>query len=212
VAEGPERGLTTKICSEPTCKIHFSQRQEADAKEVERQKEARRKELLEKKFEATVRHRIFAEILKKVSAPLERADLVLVMQVLLDHANPVRRETLARRHKLPLSQLTSPTKVHTELVHYLRKLDEAGLSKLLMEWVLMDDVDNLSISEPEYLGRAAKQYKIDTAKLRKAVEQEFASRETKAAAKQNSASKQAGSRAKKADAKKRTPTSRSTAA
>lgn len=212
VAEGPERGLTTKICSEPTCKIHFSQRQEADEKEIERQKETRRKELLEKKLEATVRHRIFAEVLKKVSAPLERADLVLVMQVLLDHANPVRRETLARRHKLPPSQLTNPTKVHAELVHYLQKLDEAGLSKLLLEWVLMDDVENLSISEPKYLGRAAKQYKIDVAKLRKALEQEYASKEAKATAKQNRASKQVEPVAKKPAPKKKAPNSRRTAA
>lgn len=212
VAEGPERGRTTKICSELTCKIHFSQRQEVDAKEIERQKEARRKELLEKKLEATVRHRIFAEVLKKVSAPLERADLVLVMQVLLDHANPVRRETLARRHKLPPSQLTNPTKVHTELVHYLRKLDEAGVSKLLMEWVLLDDVENLSISEPEYLGRAAKQCKIDTAKLRNSIEREFASREAKAVVKQNKIAKPAVSATKKSSSKKKAANSRRTAA
>jgi ParB family chromosome partitioning protein len=38
-----------------------------------------------------VRHRIFAEVLKKVGAPLERTDLVLVLQVLLDQSNPVRK-------------------------------------------------------------------------------------------------------------------------
>ena len=46
VAEGAERGRTVRICSDPTCKIHFAQRQEPDEKAIERQKEARRKELI----------------------------------------------------------------------------------------------------------------------------------------------------------------------
>jgi ParB family chromosome partitioning protein len=202
VAEGPERGRTVSICSEPTCKVHFAQKQEPDAKQIERQKEARRKELVTKRLEATVRHRVFAEILKKVSAPLERADLMLLLQTLLEHANPVRKETLARRHKLPPSQLTSSDKVHKELLAMLRRQDESGLSKLLVEWVLMDDVESVTDQEPEAFTRAAKQYKIDVGKVRKAVEQEFTAKEAKAVAKEKRAGTTTSATRKAAAARK----------
>jgi ParB family transcriptional regulator, chromosome partitioning protein len=200
VAEGAERGRTVKICSEPTCKIHFAQRQEPDEKAIERQKEVRRKELLKRRLAATVRHRVFAEILKKVSAPLERADLALILQTMLEHSDPVRKETLARRHKLPPSQLTTSDKVHKELLALFRRQDESGLCKLLFEWVLMGDVESASEEDPEAFTRAAKQYKIDVASVRKAVEKEFTAKDAKTAAKQKKAGRAGAS--KPATAKK----------
>jgi len=185
VAEGTDRGITLKICSEPTCAIHFPDRRIPDAKQIEKEKETRRKELLKRKVQATVRHRVLAEVLKKVGAPLGRADLALVLQVLLDQSTPVRRETLARRSKLPPAQLTTTTKVHGELVRMLKRLDENALSKLLLEWVLMDDAESRLDSEPEYLHQAAKQHRIDLVKVRNAVEQEMSAKEAKAAAKRD---------------------------
>jgi ParB family chromosome partitioning protein len=90
VAEGAERGHSVKVCTDPTCTIHFADRREPDAKEIEKQKEQRRKELLKRKLEATVRHRTLAEVLKKVGAPLDRADLFLTLQILLDRSDPPR--------------------------------------------------------------------------------------------------------------------------
>jgi ParB family transcriptional regulator, chromosome partitioning protein len=187
VAEGTERGQTVKVCAELNCAVHFANRREPDPKEVAKQREARRKELLKKKLEATVRHRIFAEVLKKVGAPLDRSDLVLVLQALLDKLNPIQKETLARRHKLEEAQsrLSTPSKVHAELVRLLQRLDETALSKLLMETILLDDVEHVTSEESEYLIRAAKQYRVDTAKVRKAVEQELSAKRAKEAVKQN---------------------------
>lgn len=212
VTEGNERGRTVKICAEPTCRVHFPDRREPDPKQIEREKEARRKELLKKRFEATVRHRVFAEVLHKVSAPLERADLVLLLQILLEQAHPVRRETLARRHKLAASQLTSSDKVHKELLQLLRRLDESGLSKLLVEWVLMDDVENVSSGEPEYLNQAAKQHKVDLARVRASVEKEFTTKEAKATAKLNKQKQASGVAKKPATAIKKTVASKKTRA
>jgi ParB family transcriptional regulator, chromosome partitioning protein len=211
VAEGAERGRTVRICSEPTCKIHFGQRQEPDEKAIERQKEARRKELLKRRLDATVRHRVFAEILKKVSTPLERPDLALVLQTMLEHSNPVRKETLARRHKLPPSQLTTSDKVHKELLALLRRQDESGLSKLLVEWVLIDDVESSSEEDPEAFTRAAKQYKIDVSSVRKAVEKEFTTKETKAAAKARGAAANGKPRKDKTTAAKKSTTQKKAA-
>lgn len=198
VAEGAERGSVVKVCSEPTCAIHFADRLGPDPKEVAKQREARRKELLKKKLEATVRHRIFAEVLKKVGAPLERPDLVLILQVLLDQANPLRNETLARRYKLTVSEPSTPAKMHAELLRLLRRLDENALSKVLMEWILLDDVERVSNEVPEYLTQAAKQHRVDMAKVRRVVEQEFAVKQAKEDAKQNKARQKAETPAKKA--------------
>lgn len=185
VTEGSDRGATMKICSEPTCTIHFPDRRVPDAKEIEKQKEARRKELLKRKLEVTVRHRVLADVLRKVGSPLGRADLALVLQILLDQATPVRRETFARRWKLPPAQLTTSTKVHGELVRLIKRQDENGLSKLLMEWVLLDDAESRLDSEPEYLHQAAKLHRVDPAKVRTTVSQEIAAKEAKAAAKRD---------------------------
>jgi ParB family transcriptional regulator, chromosome partitioning protein len=198
VAEGTERGQIVRVCAEPNCAVHFADRREPDPEEVVKQREARRKELLQRKLEATVRYRIFAEVLKKISAPLERADLVLILHILVARTNPVRIEALARRYKLPPSQSSTPGKTQAELLRLLRRLDETALSKLLMEWVLLEDVESVSRDEPEYLHQAAKQHRLDVAKLRKTVEQEFAAKQAKEAAKQNKGKEMTAPAAKKA--------------
>jgi ParB family transcriptional regulator, chromosome partitioning protein len=200
VAEGAERGQTVKVCAEPNCAVHFADRREPDTREVAKQRESRRRELLKRNLEATIRHRIFAEVLKKVTAPLERSDLVLVLQTLLDKLNPVRKETLARRHKLGSApgQLSTSSKVHAELVRLLQHSDETALAKLLLETVLLDQVEQVSTDEPEYLIRAAKQHRVDTGKVRKAVEQEFAAKEAKQAVKRSKEKPKTTASAKKA--------------
>jgi ParB family chromosome partitioning protein len=207
VAEGTERGQTVKVCAELNCAVHFANRREPDPKEVAKQREARRKELLKKKLEATVRHRIFAEVLKKVGAPLECTDLVLVLQTLLDKLSPVQKETVARRHKLGEvpSRLSTPSKVHAELVRLLQRSDETALSKLLMEIILLDDVEHVSNQEPEYLRQAAKQHRVDVTKVRKAVEQELAAKQAKEAVKQNKVKQNKEKRTTAAAANNATP-------
>jgi hypothetical protein len=103
---------------------------------------------------------------------------------------------------LPETQLATPAKVHRELLRLLRRSDETALSKLLVEWTLLDDVERVSTSEPEYLTQAAKQHRIDTAKVRKAVEQEFAATQSKQEARQNKDRKAAGPPVKKTVVKK----------
>jgi hypothetical protein len=87
------------------------------------------------KLETTVRHRALAEVLKRIGAPLERADLALVASTLLDKLDPLRKELLARRHKLvegTASEVTHP-QVQQAIARMLRQPDEGALSKLLIE-------------------------------------------------------------------------------
>jgi ParB family transcriptional regulator, chromosome partitioning protein len=71
VVEGLERGHTAEVCTEQSCTVHFPGRNNKATNEVQlaREREQRRKELEKRKLESTVRHRILAEVLRKVYVP-----------------------------------------------------------------------------------------------------------------------------------------------
>ena len=143
------------------------------------------------KIDATVRHRALAEVLKRIGAPLDRADLALVASTLLSKLDPLRKELLARRHKLvegTASEVTHP-QVQQAIARMLRQPDEGALSKLLIEVVLLECTDRAPTSDPDLLIATAKRHRVDVDKLRKAVEQEFTAKRAKLAAKQKKAAK-----------------------
>jgi ParB family transcriptional regulator, chromosome partitioning protein len=188
VVDGGERGHTVKVCAEPSCAVHFAHlaSKASDPAQLAKEREQRRKELEKRKLETTVRHRTLAEVLRKVSAPLDRADLVLIANAMLEKVEPLRREALARRHKMvdgSTSEITYP-QVQKGLQRLLRQLDESGLSKLIVEIVLLGAVDSVSQDDADVLLSTARQHRIDVAKVRKAVETEFAAKQAKTAAKQ----------------------------
>ncbi len=200
VVDGAERGHTVKVCAEPSCGVHFADRRASDPAQVAKEREQRRKELEKRKLEITVRHRILAEVLKKVGAPLDCADLVLVASAMLDKMEPLRREMLARRHRMvegTSSEVTFP-QVQKGLQRLLRQLDESGLSKLIVEVVLLGSVEGGSSDETDVLAVTAKRHRVDAVKVRTAVEAEFAAKQAKAAAKQKAAPAKAAKPAKAA--------------
>ncbi|HEY0758766.1 MAG TPA: ParB/RepB/Spo0J family partition protein [Acidisarcina sp.] len=183
LVDGAERGLIGKVCAEPSCAIHFADRRVPGPVQAAKEREQRRKEMEGRKLEMTMRHRTLAEVLKDVSAPLDRGDLLLVANVMVAKMEPVRRETLARRHKVAegtLSEVTYP-QLQKGLGRLLRQLDESGLSKLIVEIALLERVES---AEDESLAVAAKRHRVDVAKVRKSVEAEFAARLAKVASKQ----------------------------
>lgn len=174
---------------EPTCGVHFADRRAPSPAQVAKEREQRRRELEKRKLETTVRHRILAEVLKKVGAPLDRADLVPIASAMLDRMEPLRRETLARRHKMvdgSSSEVTYP-QVQKALQRLVRQLDESGLSKLIVEVILLGSVESASQDEGDPLTATAKRHRVDVAKVRTAVEAEFAAKQAKAAAKEKKA-------------------------
>jgi ParB family chromosome partitioning protein len=186
VVDGVERGHTVKVCAEPTCAVHFPQRNDRPTPEqLAKEREQRRKELEKRKLEATIRHRTLAEVLKKVGAPLDRADLVLIANTLLERTDPLRREALARRHKMVGGSSTEVTypEVQKGIARLLRQLDESGLSKLIVEIVLLGSVDSHSLEGADALAISARQHRVDMTKVRSAVIAEIAAKQKKAAAK-----------------------------
>jgi ParB family chromosome partitioning protein len=191
VVEGLERGHTAKVCTEPSCTVHFPGRNNKATNEAQlaREREQRRKELEKRKLESTVRHRILAEVLRKVGAPLDRADLALILNAILEKTEPLRQETLARRHKMvegSSSEVTYP-QVQKGLQRLVRQLDESGLSKLIVEMVLLGSVELASQDETDALTTTAKRHRVDVVKVRTAVEAEISAKQAKAVAKQKKA-------------------------
>jgi ParB family chromosome partitioning protein len=98
----------------------------------------------------------------------------------------LHREALVRRHKIvdgSASEVTYP-QVQKGLQRLLRQLDESGLSKFIVEIILLGSVESASQDETDVLMSAARQHRVDVAKVRKTVEAEFAAKQAKAAAKQ----------------------------
>lgn len=191
VVDGLERGHTAKVCAEPSCTVHFPGRNNKATNEAQlaRERDQRRRELEKHKLETTVRHRVLAEVLKKISAPMERADLVLVANAMLERVEPLRREALARRHKMvdgSSSEVTYP-QVKKGLQRILRLLDESGLSKLIVEMVLLGTVESASQGETDVLTATAKRHGVDVAKVHTTVVAELAAKQAKVAAKQKKA-------------------------
>jgi len=202
VVDGAERGHTVKVCAEPSCTVHFADRasKTTSPEQLAKERALRHRELEKRKLEVTVRHRALAEVLKKVSVPIDRADLVLVVNAMLEKTEPLRRETLARRHKMvdgSASEVTYPD-VQKGIARLLRQLDESGLSKLIVEIALLSSVESASQEETDSLIAAARRHRVDIEKLRKIVEAEFSARQAKLAAKQKQAVKKSTAKASKA--------------
>jgi len=191
VVDGTERGRIAKVCAESNCPVHFADRRAPKPEQVAKEREQRRKELERQKLEATVRHRTLAELLKRIGAPLDRADLALVASAIVNKLEPLWKELLARRHKLiegAVSEVTQP-QVQQAIARMLRQADEGALSKLLIEVALLESVDRTPTSDPDVLNATAKRHRVDVDKVRKAVEQEFSAKRAKLNAKQNKAAK-----------------------
>ena len=191
VVEGNERGQTVRVYAEPNCLIHFADRNKSDPEELTIEREQRRKDLERQKLATTVRHRTLAEILKKIGSPLGRSDPALVAAISANKLEPLRREALARRHKMlegASSEITQP-QIQQAIAKLLRQSDEAGVSKLLVEIALLDSVDHASDADGDPLATTAKRHRVEMDKLTKAVEREFAAKRAKQKAKPKTAKK-----------------------
>ncbi len=191
VVDGTERGHTVKVCAESNCPIHFADRRTPNPEQIAKEREQRREELERQKLETTVRHRALAEVLKRIGAPLDRADLAMVADALLNKLEPLRKEMFARRHKLiegTASKVTYP-QVQQAIAKLLKQSDEAALYKLLVEVALLESVDHAPKNEPDVLIVVAKRHRVDVEKVRKTIEQEFAARRAKLETRQKKAAK-----------------------
>src|ERR1700757_2126017 len=98
VMDGGKRGQTVKVCADPNCRVHHPNTPNPQQVAKERAHERRRIE--KEKLAITVRHRVLATILQRISAPLKKADLLTVAHHLIGHLSYSQVPTLAKRHKV----------------------------------------------------------------------------------------------------------------
>ena len=176
VMDGGNRGQVLKVCADPNCRVHHGDR--PSPQQLQRDRAQERKRIEKEKIAITVRHRILAAILERVSVPLKKADLLTIAQHVLASVPYNRLPLLAKRHKLEIEKSsTSPAEL---LAKYVSRYDESYLSRLLLEITLLESAYR-SAGDPDsdVLLSTAKRYRSDAEKLHKAVAQEFAAKQEK---------------------------------
>ena len=113
-------------------------------------------------------------MLERVAAPLKKADLLTVAQYTIGHLSYNQVPVLAKRHKVETSKTTKPPQ--EVLMKKVSTYDEAALSRLLLEISLLDSAYQRGDESQDLLMDAAKRYRVDAEKAKKAVAAEFAAR------------------------------------
>jgi len=181
VMDGGKRGQVVKVCADQTCRTHHPNT--PSPQQVERERADERKRIEKEKLAITTRHRVLATILRRVSAPLKKADLLTVADYLISHLSYSQVPTLAKRHKVEAKK--DSASAQELLAKQVSTYDESELCKLLLEISLLDSAYQRSTaSRDDVLMDAAKRYRVDTEKLQKGVAKEFAAKRDQKAIKQ----------------------------
>ena len=177
VMDGGKRGQVVKVCADRACRVHHPNT--PSPRQVERERAEERKRIEKEKLAITIRHRILATILQRVSAPLKKADLLTVADYLIGHLSYSQVPTLAKRHKAEAKKDSASAQ---ELLakQVSKYYDDAELCKLLLEISLLDSAYQRSTaSRDDVLMDAAKRYRVDAEKVQKAVAKELAAKREK---------------------------------
>ena len=176
VMDGGKRGQIIKVCADAACRVHHPNT--PSPQQIERERAEERKRIEKEKLAITTRHRILAMILQRVSAPLRKADLLAIANYLIDHLSYSQVPALAKRHKVEAKK--DSASAQELLAKQVGKYEEAELCKLLLEISLLDSAYQRSTgSREDVLMDAAKRYRVDGAKLHKAVAEELAAKREK---------------------------------
>ena len=123
VVDGGRRGQMVKICPDTGCRVHHPNAPTAE--QVERERKEERKRIERDKLVITVRHRILAAILERVSAPLKKSDLLVIAESLIEYLPRNQALLLAKRHRIESKQESDS--VQEQLTKQASRWDEAAL-------------------------------------------------------------------------------------
>ena len=174
VMDGGRRGQMIKVCADPACRIHHGNR--PSPQDVARERADERKRIEKEKLAITIRHRILAAILQRVSPPLKKSDLFLVAHYLISRLQFAEVAQIAKRHKVEVD--ASNGVPEQALLKHLTRLDEIELSRLLMELSLVGVASRVpGKQETDVLLTTAKHYRVEIERLEKEVTQKFADKQ-----------------------------------
>jgi ParB family transcriptional regulator, chromosome partitioning protein len=183
-ADGMNKGRLVKVCADPACKIHFGDRQQEEKQRLQWKAE---KTAANRKAKETLafRHRLLADVLRRVKPQFGTEELRMVAQFVLHSLSHELACRLAKRHGLQNPKDANDWQMAEKARTLYKKADGAGLAVLIFEAMLLSPVGNASATkDDDPLADAASLYKVDTKALRAAVakaEQEKAQKKNKGA-------------------------------
>jgi len=180
VMDGGKRGQTVKVCADPNCRVHHPNT--PSPQQVAKERADERKRIEKEKLAITVRHRVLATILQRVSAPLKKPDLLTVAHYMISRLSSNQIPAVAKRHKLEVKKDSDSGQ--ELLAKQAGNYDESELCRMLLEISLLDSAYRRSSNDGEdILLSVARRYRVDVEKLQKAVATEFAAKREKSKAK-----------------------------
>src|SRR5258707_5085179 len=183
-ADGINKGHLVKVCADTTCKIHFGGRKEEEKQRLQWKVE---KAAANRKAKETLafRHRLLADVLKRVKPHFGTGELRMVAQFVLRSLSHDLTCRLAKPHGLQNPKDANDWQMAEKARTLYKKADAAALAVLIFEAMLLSPAGNASANkDDDPLADAASLYKVDTKALRIAVakaENEKAAKKNKAA-------------------------------
>ena len=169
--DGVRKGRLVKVCANPDCKIHFGNRKKEEEQRLQWKAE---KTAANQKAKQTLafRHRLLADVLKRVKPQFGTDELRLVAQFVLRSLSHELACRLAKRHGLQNPKDAHDWQMAEKARTLYKKADAAGLVVLIFEAMLIGPAGSATINkDDDPLADAASLCKIDTKALRAAVAQ-----------------------------------------
>jgi ParB family chromosome partitioning protein len=167
-ADGMDKGRLVKICADLTCKTHFGNRQQEEKQRlawIEERKASNRNA----KQTVTLRHRILAEVVKRVKAPLGPDPLRLVARFVLGSLSHDLACRLAKRHDLAPSKKGQDWELAEKARSLYKGADGAALAALIFEAMLLALAASSTEMKDDLLADSAKLYHVEVKALRSAL-------------------------------------------
>jgi ParB family chromosome partitioning protein len=182
-ADGLEKGRLVKVCADRTCKVHFSEQQ---AEEKQRLPWKAGKKAANRKAKETIffRHRLMAEVLKRVKPHFGTEEMRMVACFALRSLPHEQACRLAKRHGLQNPKEPRDWQMAEKARALYKKADAAELAMLIFKAILVGCVEGASeTKDGDPLATAAALYKIDAKGLRAVVAKEVKEKARKKAKK-----------------------------
>jgi ParB family chromosome partitioning protein len=171
-ADGMEKGRLVKVCADRSCKVHFRDQQQEEKQRIQWKAE---KKAANRKAKDTLsfRHRLMAEVLKRVKPHFGTEEMRMVACFALRSLPHEQACRLAKRHGLQNPKDPRDWQMAEKARTLYKKADAAGLAMLIFEAILVGCVESTSGSrDDDPLATAAALYKIDAKAFRAVVAKE----------------------------------------
>jgi len=171
-ADGLEKGRLVKVCADRTCKVHFREQQQAERQQIQWKAE---KKAANRKAKQTVsfRHRLLADVLKRVKPHLGTEEMRMVAAFTLRSLPYEQACRVAKRHGLENAKDPRDWQAAQKARTLYKKADAAGLATLIFETILLGCVETTNESkDDDPLIEAAALFKVDTKAVRAAAAKE----------------------------------------